>query len=78
MANYTQEYESLSRQDLEKEDKKLAEQRTEIRERQVAVTGLLDAHRAMAQMNLPPETVKQMYRLAEIRSAGTGKSEAKQ
>lgn len=78
MADFEKVYEKLSREDLEKEDKDLAKQRTEIRERQVVVTRLLDAHRELDRLNLPPETIKQMYRMAEIRAASqtdTEKSE---
>lgn len=77
MADYTKEYEKLSREDLEKEEAALAKQRTEIRERQLAVTGLLDAHRALDQLNLPPDSVKNIYRLAQIRAEGNAEGEKK-
>ena len=66
MADYSKEYEKLSFEDLQAKDKELATQRTEIRERQVAVASLLDAHRAMRQLNLPPETLKHMYRMSTV------------
>lgn len=77
VTDYTKEYEALSREDLEKEDARLAKQRTEVRERQLAVTGLLDAHRALEQLSLPPESVKKLYRLSQIRAEGETEAEEK-
>lgn len=63
-----QDYSRWSREDLEQRSEELRKQRTEIREEQVEVDGLLDAHRELDRLNLNPEQIQKIHHLAEVRA----------
>lgn len=63
-------FERMSRRELEAESNRLAKERTAIREQQVEVDGLLDAHRQLDALNIPPENIAQLHRVAQLRAKG--------
>ena len=71
-------YDKMSREELQKESDNLAKQRTEIRLQQVEVNQRLDLLRELDRLNIPPERLKTLARMASIGAEGESSSEATQ
>jgi hypothetical protein len=77
VTDHTKEYEKLSREELEKESERLAQIRTENRERQVVVEGLLTAYRQLDTLNIPIANLATLHRVATLQQESQTKAEKK-
>ena len=71
-------YDSMTRADLESESERLAKERTSIREQQVEVNSRLDAFREIDRLNIDPERLQAIARIAkmEAKSASSVEEES--
>jgi len=68
-------YDSMTRADLESESERLAKERTSIREQQVEVNSRLDAFREIDRLNIDPERLQAIARIAKLEAKSSSEQE---